>query len=192
VKNASRARLSTARHDKEFASLRDLSARVVEICCLCRPATEYIHKLDGILWIKASGKWLAHAVQEEMFVPLELANVKASIQNDTKLRRPILRMTSCVHLLKRLCTPSFGMCCPFTCTRSTLLPGDSSRWARPADRALAAALAMDSVRSVRHTTRREIEKAVAGRPETEVLILGITDWSSVDRTAIQRKNFCVK
>jgi hypothetical protein len=26
-------------------------------------------KLGGILWIKASGKWLAHGTQEEMLVP---------------------------------------------------------------------------------------------------------------------------
>jgi Class II Aldolase and Adducin N-terminal domain len=45
-------------------------------------------KLDGILWIKASGKWLAHAMKEEMFVPLELAKVRVSIQNDTEIASP--------------------------------------------------------------------------------------------------------
>ena len=42
-------------------------------------------KLEGILWIKASGKWLAHATQEEMFVPLELAAVREAIQNGTEI-----------------------------------------------------------------------------------------------------------
>ena len=89
MKNASLARLSTARHDKEFASLRDLSARVGRDPLLVQASNGNTSiKLDGILWIKASGKWLAHAVQEEMFVPLELANVKASIQNDTEIASP--------------------------------------------------------------------------------------------------------
>src|SRR5438046_9505241 len=45
-------------------------------------------KLDGILWIKASGKWLSYAMQEEMFVPLELAEVKQPLQNETETASP--------------------------------------------------------------------------------------------------------
>ncbi len=30
-------------------------------------------KLDGVLWIKASGKWLAHATQDEILIPVNLA-----------------------------------------------------------------------------------------------------------------------
>ena len=74
MKNAFQARLSTALHEKEFASLRDFSARVGGDPLLVQASNGNTSiKLDGILWIKASGKWLAHAMQEEMFVPLELA-----------------------------------------------------------------------------------------------------------------------
>jgi rhamnose utilization protein RhaD (predicted bifunctional aldolase and dehydrogenase) len=42
-------------------------------------------KLDGILWIKASGKSLARATREQMLVPLELAEAKESIRNSTEI-----------------------------------------------------------------------------------------------------------
>jgi len=91
-----------------------------------------------------------------------------------KLRRPVLRMTSCVHPLKRLCTPSCGIVLSFTCTRSTLLRGrfvsmgpdllterlDGLPWQWIPYAASGIPLA------------REIQKAVASRPETDVLILG--------------------
>src|ERR1041385_5405289 len=36
-------------------------------------------KVDGILWIKASGKWLAHAGREEILVPVNLAEARAPV-----------------------------------------------------------------------------------------------------------------
>jgi rhamnose utilization protein RhaD (predicted bifunctional aldolase and dehydrogenase) len=33
-------------------------------------------KLDGILWIKASGKWMADALRDEIFTPLDLQGVR--------------------------------------------------------------------------------------------------------------------
>src|SRR6201993_5542750 len=75
-----------ARHESEVASLRNLSARVGSDPLLVQASNGNTSiKLDGILWIKASGKWLAHAMQEEMFVPLELAEVKESIHNGTDI-----------------------------------------------------------------------------------------------------------
>jgi rhamnose utilization protein RhaD (predicted bifunctional aldolase and dehydrogenase) len=77
--------LST-RHEREVASLRELSTRVGSDPLLVQASNGNTSiKLDGILWIKASGKWLAHAMQEEVLVPLELAEVKESIQNDTEI-----------------------------------------------------------------------------------------------------------
>jgi rhamnose utilization protein RhaD (predicted bifunctional aldolase and dehydrogenase) len=32
-------------------------------------------KLDGVLWIKASGTWMADALREEIFISLDLAEV---------------------------------------------------------------------------------------------------------------------
>jgi rhamnose utilization protein RhaD (predicted bifunctional aldolase and dehydrogenase) len=57
----------------EFAALRDLSARIGSDPLLIQGAggnTSIKH--DGLLWIKASGKWLAHAVSEDMLVPVRL------------------------------------------------------------------------------------------------------------------------
>src|ERR1700746_1732730 len=64
--------------------LRNLSARVGSDPLLVQASNGNTSiKIDGILWIKASGKWLAHAMQEEMLVPLELSEVQESIQKDT-------------------------------------------------------------------------------------------------------------
>ena len=39
-------------------------------------------KQDGVLWVKASGKWLANAEQEEMFLPVDLRRVRNSISTE--------------------------------------------------------------------------------------------------------------
>jgi rhamnose utilization protein RhaD (predicted bifunctional aldolase and dehydrogenase) len=39
-------------------------------------------KLDGKLWVKASGKWLIHAASEEMFLPIPLADILRSIERN--------------------------------------------------------------------------------------------------------------
>lgn len=39
-------------------------------------------KIGGVLWIKASGKWLAHAAQEEILVPVDLAQTRRCVAQD--------------------------------------------------------------------------------------------------------------
>jgi rhamnose utilization protein RhaD (predicted bifunctional aldolase and dehydrogenase) len=39
-------------------------------------------KADGVLWIKASGRWLVNAIRETMFVPLDLAALRRGIDAD--------------------------------------------------------------------------------------------------------------
>lgn len=39
-------------------------------------------KIGGVLWIKASGKWLAHAAHEEILVPVDLAESRRCVQQD--------------------------------------------------------------------------------------------------------------
>ena len=175
MKNASQARLSTARHEKEFASLRDLSARVGGNPLLVQASNGNTSiKLDGILWIKASGKWLAHATQEEMFVPLELAKVKESIRNDTEIASPFSpndelrpsieaamhavlrhRVVLHVHSINAIAW-AIRLDGPELLTQR--LAGLDWQWIPYAASGIPLA--------------REIEKAVAGRPETDVLILG--------------------
>src|ERR1700730_8319771 len=85
VKNSTRPKLLSTRQEGEVASLRELSARVGSDPLLVQASNGNSSiKLDGILWIKASGKWLARAMEEEMFVPLELAEVQA-IRNGTEI-----------------------------------------------------------------------------------------------------------
>ena len=175
MKNAPQARLSTARHVKEFASLRDLSARVGGNPLLVQASNGNTSiKLNGILWIKASGKWLAHAMQEEMFVPLELARVKESIQNDTEIASPYApndqlrpsietamhavlphRVVLHVHSINAI-TGAIRLDGPDLLTER--LVGLQWQWIPYAASGIPLA--------------REIEKAVVGRPETDVLILG--------------------
>ena len=81
MKNAAQPKLFSTGQERELAPLRDLSARVGSDPMLVQASNGNTSiKLDGILWIKASGKWLAHAMQEEMLVPLELGEVKESIR----------------------------------------------------------------------------------------------------------------
>ena len=75
-----------ANYEKDVVSLRDLSARVGSDPLLVQASNGNTSiKLDGILWLKASGKWLARAQQDDMFVPLELAAVRDSIRNSRGL-----------------------------------------------------------------------------------------------------------
>ena len=86
MKNAPQPKLLSTRREREVASLRDLSARVGNDPLLVQASNGNTSvKLDGILWIKASGKWLAHAMQEAMFVSVELASVKKAIQNNKEI-----------------------------------------------------------------------------------------------------------
>jgi len=42
--------------------------------------------LEGILWIKGSGKWLARANQEEILIPVGLAEAREAVEQTGKLR----------------------------------------------------------------------------------------------------------
>ena len=175
MRNAFHARLSTTRHEKEFASLRDLSARLGADPLLVQASNGNTSvKLDGILWIKASGKWLAHAMQEEMFVPLELAEVKESIQNDKEIASPCtanseLRpsIETAMHAVLRHCVVlhvhsvnaiAWAIRLDGPDRLAERLAGLHWQWIPYAASGMALA--------------REIEKAAAGRPEMDVLILG--------------------
>lgn len=175
MKNAARPRLLPARHEKEVASLRDLSARVGSDPLLVQAGNGNTSiKFDGILWIKASGKWLAHAMQEEILVRLELAEVQESIQNDTEIAsryglkdqlRPsietpmhaILRHRVVIHV-HSINTIAWAIRVDGPDQLKERLAGLHWRWIPYAASGIPLA--------------REIEKAVASAQETDVLILG--------------------
>jgi rhamnose utilization protein RhaD (predicted bifunctional aldolase and dehydrogenase) len=175
VKNAARLKLLPTRHERDVASLRDLSARIGSDPLLVQASNGNTSiKLDGILWIKASGKWLAHAMQEEMLVPLELAEVKESIRNDTEIA-PRYTLTDDLR-------PSIETAMHATLRHRVVIHVHSIN-------AIAWAIRLDGPEQLKERLAgldwqwipyaasgvplaREIEKAVAGSPETDVLILG--------------------
>jgi rhamnose utilization protein RhaD (predicted bifunctional aldolase and dehydrogenase) len=175
VKNATQHKPLSARHEKDLASLRDLSARVGVNPLLVQASNGNTSiKLAGTLWIKASGKWLAHAMQQEMFVPIELAEVKESIRNDAEIMqrnglnddlRPSIETAMHAILRHRVVVHVHSINAIAWAIRldgpeklKEWLAGLHWQWIPYAISGLPLA--------------REIEKAVARAPETDVLILG--------------------
>jgi rhamnose utilization protein RhaD (predicted bifunctional aldolase and dehydrogenase) len=67
----------------DLAPLLELAGRVGRNPLLTQASTGNISlKLDGALWIKASGKWLADATGGKILIPLDLAGVQASIRQN--------------------------------------------------------------------------------------------------------------
>lgn len=64
----------------DLTRLRELSARTGSDPLLTQASTGNISmKRDGILWIKASGKWMADATREDILIPLDLAQIKECV-----------------------------------------------------------------------------------------------------------------
>jgi rhamnose utilization protein RhaD (predicted bifunctional aldolase and dehydrogenase) len=60
----------------QLARLRLLTARIGANPLLTQASTGNSSiKLGGVLWIKASGKWMADAMREDIFLPLDLAEI---------------------------------------------------------------------------------------------------------------------
>ncbi len=67
----------------EIEGLLEVSARLGADPLLIQAATGNTSlKLDGVLWIKASGKWLARADREEILIPVDLAETRARIDRN--------------------------------------------------------------------------------------------------------------
>lgn len=66
----------------ELADLRTLSARIGADPLLTQGAGGNTSlKTDGVLWIKASGTWLAHALERDIMVPVEIAPLVAAVSS---------------------------------------------------------------------------------------------------------------
>jgi rhamnose utilization protein RhaD (predicted bifunctional aldolase and dehydrogenase) len=71
----------SATNRAELTRLRELSARVGSDPLLTQASTGNSSiKLEGVLWIKASGKWMADAMHEDILIPLDLAEVKERVK----------------------------------------------------------------------------------------------------------------
>ncbi len=71
----------------ELQLLRELTQRVGSNPLLAQASTGNTSiKLDGVLWIKASGRWMADAEQNEILIPLDLADVHGSACSGISIR----------------------------------------------------------------------------------------------------------
>jgi rhamnose utilization protein RhaD (predicted bifunctional aldolase and dehydrogenase) len=81
LKNQVHRKFFPTRVERELDCLRQLSARVGINPLLVQASNGNTSiKLEGILWIKGSGKWLARANQEEILIPIELAEAKETVE----------------------------------------------------------------------------------------------------------------
>jgi rhamnose utilization protein RhaD (predicted bifunctional aldolase and dehydrogenase) len=81
LKNQVHRKFFPTRVERELDCLRQLSARVGSDALLVQASNGNTSiKLEGILWIKGSGKWLARANQEEILIPIELAEAKETVE----------------------------------------------------------------------------------------------------------------
>ena len=76
-------RTAAASDHEQLSRLKDLSARLGKDALLVQAASGNTSiKLDGRLWIKASGKWLANGGDHEIFVPVDLREMRACLRQD--------------------------------------------------------------------------------------------------------------
>jgi rhamnose utilization protein RhaD (predicted bifunctional aldolase and dehydrogenase) len=74
---------------RELTCLRQLSARVGSDPLLVQASNGNTSiKLEGILWIKGSGKWLARANREEMLIPVDLAEARGAVERGGEIVQP--------------------------------------------------------------------------------------------------------
>jgi rhamnose utilization protein RhaD (predicted bifunctional aldolase and dehydrogenase) len=75
--------MSAGIKESEITSLLETSARIGCDPLLVQGGTGNTSvKIGGVLWIKASGKWLAHAKEDELLVPLDLAEVRHCVRQN--------------------------------------------------------------------------------------------------------------
>jgi rhamnose utilization protein RhaD (predicted bifunctional aldolase and dehydrogenase) len=80
-----------------MVALRELSARVGSEPLLVQASNGNTSiKSEGTLWIKASGRWLANATREELFMAVDLEAAKESLQADSEIS-PISGQTGDLH-----------------------------------------------------------------------------------------------
>ncbi len=172
---ATRPKLSLRPQREEIASLRKLSARVGCDPQLVQGNNGNISlKLDGVLWIKASGKCLANAKQEDTFVPIELAVVKESLRRNVEIAQ--------VDALSEQLRPSIETAMHAVLQHRVVLHVHSVNtiaWAvrRDGPSQLSKRLAGLNWRWVPYISSgiplaRKIEKLLSAAPETNVFILG--------------------
>jgi len=156
--------------NQDLGPLLALAGRVGRNPLLTQASTGNISlKLDGALWIKASGKWLADASGGKILIPLDLAGVQASIRQniDPAELYPNASIETAMHV---------------TMPHRVVLHVHSVNtiaWAVRKDGPAQLAARLDGLRwqwipyvASGLPLARTIERALAARPDTDVLVLG--------------------
>src|SRR5882672_5501866 len=85
----------------ELQPLLELTQRVGSDPLLTQGSTGNTSaKLDGVLWIKASGRWMADAQREDILMPLDLAEVVTQCMRqgvDPTQRYPSASLETAMH-----------------------------------------------------------------------------------------------
>jgi rhamnose utilization protein RhaD (predicted bifunctional aldolase and dehydrogenase) len=161
----------------EIQALIDVSARLGRDPLLVQAASGNTSvKIDGVLWIKASGKWLAHAAREEFLVPVDLVEIKSCIQRKTEF---VAQYTSpSGHRL----VPSIETAMHAVVQRSATIHVHSVNTIAWAVREDGPAHLADRLAGLRWQwipyvgsglpLAQEVEKTFSNFPETEILVLG--------------------
>ncbi len=77
----------TSRECAEVARLRELSACLGRNPLLVQASTGNTSiKVEGTLWMKASGKWFAHADQDDFFVDLDVSEIQEGLREKSTLQ----------------------------------------------------------------------------------------------------------
>ncbi len=161
----------------ELAPLVHLSARIGRDPLLVQASSGNTSvKLDGVLWIKASGKWMADADRHDMFVPVSLTDAKARLQADTDLAvdsalSAAPPMSASIETFMHAVVPHRVVVHVHSV--------NTIAWAVRQDAPSELAQKLSGLRwhCIPYTPSgrplaREIEKVTSSRPETDVFILG--------------------
>jgi rhamnose utilization protein RhaD (predicted bifunctional aldolase and dehydrogenase) len=160
----------SATNQAELTRLRELSARIGNDPMLTQASTGNSSiKLDSVLWIKASGKWMADAIREDILIPLDLADVRERVKEK-------------VDPADRYCGASIETAMHAALPHRVVLHVhcvDTIAWAVRQDAQVQLENKMDGLRwrwipyvPSGLPLAQEIEKALSAFPRTDVLILG--------------------
>jgi len=161
----------------EIQALIDVSARLGHDPLLVQAGSGNTSvKLDDVLWIKASGKWLEHAALEEFLVPVALVEIRSCIQRKMEF---VAQYTSpSGHRL----VPSIETAMHAAVPRPATIHVHSVNTIAWAVREDGPAHLADRLAGLRWQwipyvgsglpLAREVEKIFSNSPETKILILG--------------------
>ena len=156
--------------NQNLRPLLELAVRVGRDPLLTQASTGNISiKLEGVLWVKASGKWLADAAGDEILIPLDLAEIHAGVAQN-------------LDPAERYSNASIETAMHVTLPHRVVLHVHSVNtiaWAVRQDAATQLEARLDGLRwqwipyvASGLPLAREIEKALSTRPDTDVLVLG--------------------